>query len=242
MLAGDSTPKMDQTVGYRIARGALRGLLRLLCRLRVEGVEHVPRQGAVLLFSNHLHISDPVVLGVTFPRRATVFAARKWERHILIGPLLRKAGSAIFVYRGEVDRQALRQALAALKQGRVLAIAPEGTRSRTGGLQPGKEGAAFLALRADVPLVPVVAYGQEKLFSSLLRGRRALVSVVYGPPFRLERSRGGAGKNDLHECTELIMRRLAGMLPPSYRGVYAAETGESDPKSSKAPVVAQSDR
>jgi 1-acyl-sn-glycerol-3-phosphate acyltransferase len=233
---------MGQTLGYRIARGALRGLLRLLCRLHVEGVEHVPLQGAVLLVSNHLHISDSVVLGVTLPRRATVFAARKWKHHKLVGPLLRYAGNAIYVYRGEVDRQALRQALAALKEGRVLAIAPEGTRSRTGGLQEGKEGTAFLALRADVPLVPVVAYGQERLFSSLARGRRADVHVVYGPPFRLKRAPGRAGKDELQVCTQLIMRRLADMLPLPYQGVYGEAHGDHTTTLRTAPVAAQSDR
>jgi len=206
---------------HRLLRRIILGLLRLLCHLKVEGVEHVPAEGPLLLVSNHLHWLDTPVLGVTVPRRARVFAARKWERRPIAGWVLRTLGNAIFVYRGEVDRQALRKALAVLKDGGVLAMAPEGTRSDTGALQQGKEGTAYLAARTGVPLVPVVAYGQEKMFSSLLRGRRAEVHVIYGPPFALPSTPGRVSKKQLQEFTEQIMLGLAAMLPPAYRGVYS---------------------
>jgi len=206
---------------YRLLRRIVLGLLRLLCRLKVEGVERVPAEGPLLLVSNHLHWLDTPVLGVTVPRRATVFAARKWERRPIAGGVLRTLGNAIFVYRGEVDRQALRKALAVLKDGGVLAMAPEGTRSDTGALQQGKEGTAYMAARTGVPLVPVVAYGQEKMFSSLLRGPRAEVHVIYGSPFALPSTPGRVSKKQLQEFTEQIMLGLAAMLPPAYRGVYS---------------------
>ena len=206
---------------HRLLRRIILGLLKLLCRLKVQGVEHVPAEGPLLLVSNHLHWLDTPVLGVTVPRRATVFAARKWERRPIAGWVLRTLGNAIFVYRGEVDRQALRKALAVLKDGGVLAMAPEGTRSDTGALQQGKEGTAYLATRTGVPLLPVVAYGQEKMFSSLLRGRRAEVHVIYGPPFALPSTPGRVSKKQLREFTQQIMLGLAAMLPPAYRGVYS---------------------
>lgn len=205
---------------YRLLRRIVLGLLRLLCRLKVEGVERVPAEGPLLLVSNHLHWLDTPVLGVTVPRRATVFAARKWERRPIARWVLRTLGNAIFVYRGEVDRQALRKALAVLKDGGVLAMAPEGTRSDTGALQQAKEGTAYIAARTSVPLVPVVAYVQEKTFSSLLR-RRAEVHVIYGPPFALPSTPGRVSKKQLQEFTEQIMLVLAAMLPPAYRGVYS---------------------
>jgi len=228
---------------YRLLRSAIRGILRLLCRLEVRGVEHVPGQGPFLLVCNHLHWLDIPVLGATFPHRSTVFAARTWERRRFSGWMLRTLGNAIFVNRGEVDRRALRQALAVLQEGRILTVAPEGTRSDTGALQEGKEGIAYLAFRAKVALVPVVAYGQEKVFSSLRRGRRARVHVVYGAPFtlpdmpgRTNRAQleeitgapftlpdmpGRTNRAQLEEITEHVMFRLAAMLPPGYRGVYA---------------------
>jgi 1-acyl-sn-glycerol-3-phosphate acyltransferase len=195
--------------------------LGLVCRIEVEGIEHLPRRGPFILISNHLHWLDIPVLGATFPRRATAFAARKWERRPVVGWILRTLGSAIFVHRGEVDRQALQKALRVLREGRILAVAPEGTRSRSGVLQRGKEGAAYLAARTGVPLLPVVAYGQEKVFKSLGRGRRARVRVVYGPPFTLAGTPGRVSRQQLQALTEQIMLRLAVLLPPAYRGVYA---------------------
>jgi len=211
---------------YRALRSLLRAALSVLCRLEVEGVDRVPNQGPFLLVCNHLHWLDIPVLGATLPHQATAFAARKWERRPVVGWLLRTLGGAIFVHRGEVDRQALREALRVLGEGRVLAVAPEGTRSDSGALQQGKEGAAYLAARSGVKLLPVVAYGQEKVFRSLRRGRRAQVRVIYGWPFTLTAGPGRIRREQLHDLSEQIMRELAALLPSQYRGVYADSVGQ----------------
>ncbi len=204
---------------YRVVRGIIGFLLRLLSRFEVVGLEHVPTEGPYLFISNHLHWLDPPVLGVAFPYRARLFAAEKWERHWILGPFLRSL-DAIFVNRGEVDRKALRRALAVLEGGGVVGLAPEGTRSRTGAMQQGRSGAAYMAYRAGVKLLPTVATGQEKLFPSLWRFRRAQVRVVFGPPFEPPPVEGKASAAEVHGFAEEIMYRLAAMLPPEYRGVY----------------------
>ncbi len=208
---------------YRLIRGIIRFLLRLLSRLEVEGLEHIPDQGPYLLVTNHLHWLDPPVMLAVLPHRAYVFAAEKWERNLVLGPLFRSL-DAIFVQRGEVDRKALRRALAVLRGGGVLGLAPEGTRSKTGALQQGRGGAAYLAYQAGVKLVPAVAVGQKHLFPSLWRFRRAKVRVVFGPPFEPPPVEGKVRAAHLHAFTEEIMYRLAAMLPPEYRGVYADVT------------------
>ena len=114
---------------YRVARGAIGILLRVLSRLDVQGREEIPAHGAYILVTNHLHWLDSPVVAVILPHRAYVFAGEKWEKHWLLGPFFHSLG-AIFVRRGEVDRQALRQALAVLQGGGVLGMAPEGTRSK----------------------------------------------------------------------------------------------------------------
>lgn len=206
---------------YRLLQAAIRGVVTVACRLEVKGVEHVPDDGPFLLVCNHLSMLDAPVIGATFPHRSIAFAARKWERRPVVGWLLRVLGDAIFVYRGEVDRHALRQALSVLQEGKILTVAVEGTRSDTGALQEGKEGAAYLAFRAKVPLVPVVAYGQEKALGSLRQGRRAAVHVVYGPPFTVPSTSGRPSREQIRQFTQDIMLRLAGILPEEYRGVYA---------------------
>jgi 1-acyl-sn-glycerol-3-phosphate acyltransferase len=207
---------------YRVARGILGFLIRLLSRLEVEGLEHVPDEGRYLLLTNHLHWLDPPVLMAVFPHRGYVFAAAKRENHWFFGPLFRSL-DAIFVHRGEVDRKALRQALAVLRGGGVLGMAPEGTRSATGTMQQGRSGAAFLAYRADASVVLVVVTGQENLFPSLRRLHRARVRVAFAPPFEPPPIPSGhkAGAAEIRAFTEEIMYRMAAMLPPEYRGQYA---------------------
>ena len=204
---------------YRVVRGLIYLVLRILSRIEIEGLEHVPDQGPYLMVSIHLHWLDPPVLGAVFPHRAVVFAAEKWEKHWFLGPFFRSLGS-IFVNRGEADRKALRQALAVLNGGGVLGLAPEGTRSKTGAMQRGRSGAAYMAYRTGASLLPVVAWGQEDVFPSLWRLRRATVHVVFGPPFKPPPVEGKASAADVHAFAEEIMYRLAAMLPPEYRGLY----------------------
>jgi 1-acyl-sn-glycerol-3-phosphate acyltransferase len=217
---GDDSHPLEMGTWYRIVRGVVGFLLRLLSRLEIVGLEHVPAQGPYLLLVNHLHWLDPPALAVAFPYRSHLFAAEKWERHWFLGPLLGSL-DAIFVNRGEVDRQALRKAMAVLRDGGVLGMAPEGTRSKTGGLQRGRSGAAYMAFRTGARLVPIVITGQEKVFPSLWRLRRATVHVVFGPPFEPPAVDGRADSAQIHEFTEEIMYRMAAILPAEYRGVYS---------------------
>jgi 1-acyl-sn-glycerol-3-phosphate acyltransferase len=103
----------------------------------------------------------------------------------------------------------------------VLGVAPEGTRARgTCALQKAKTGIAYLATRADVPIVPVGMAGTEKVKKNLPRLKRTDMRVVVGKPFRLPES-GRVRGEKLEEYTDLIMHRIAELLPEEYRGVYA---------------------
>lgn len=217
---GDQGNPLEMGTWYRIVRGVVGFLLRLLSRLEIQGLEHVPSQGPYLLLVNHLHWLDPPALAVAYPYRSHLFAAEKWERHWFLGPFLGSLG-AIFVNRGEVDRQALRKAIAVLRSGGVLGMAPEGTRSKTGGLQEGRSGAAYMAFRAGARLVPTAITGQETVFPTLWRLRRATIRVVFGPPFAPPQVEGRATSAQIHEFSEEIMYRMAAMLPAEYRGVYS---------------------
>jgi 1-acyl-sn-glycerol-3-phosphate acyltransferase len=123
-----------------------------------------------------------------------------------------------------VDRKALRQALGILQGGGVLGLAPEGTRSKTGAMQRGRSGAAYMAYRTGACLLPVVASGQEKVFPSLRRLRRARVRVTFGPTFEPPPVEGKASAAQVSAFSEEIMYHLAAMLPAEYRGVYSDVT------------------
>jgi 1-acyl-sn-glycerol-3-phosphate acyltransferase len=111
--------------------------------------------------------------------------------------------------------------LTVLERGEVLGVAPEGTRAdESHALQEAKAGAAYIATRADVPIVPVGIVGTEKIVHNLLRLRRTRVLITFGEPFRLPEV-GHVRTQKLHEYTDLIMSRIAELLPEAYRGVYA---------------------
>ncbi len=227
MMPGESMARQDQSERryppvnhrlYSVLVGAIRLLVRLLTRLRVEGLENIPRQGPMIVVSNHLHHLDVPIMGTALPFHAFALAAEKYQKHLFFGTILRMA-SAIYIQRGEVDRQALRQASNVLEDGLVLAIAVEGTRSRSGALSEGKMGAAYLAARVDVPIVPVVTWGTENIIPAWFRLRRAEVTVRFGQPLRFPAGR--ARTAELEARTDEIMATLASLLPEAYRGVYS---------------------
>jgi len=223
----EKTYSMKNKGWYRVVRGAIGVLVRLLTRTQVRGLEHVPEQGPYLLVTNHLHWLDSPLIAVAFPYRPYVFVGEKWAKHLLLGPLFRSL-DAIFVQRGEVDRNALRKALAVLGGGGILGLAPEGTRSKTGGLQRGRTGAAYMALRAGVKVVPIAITGEAAVFKALKHLRRAQVRVVFGPAFEppIVPADQRPSAAQAHDFTEEIMYRLAAMLPPEYRGAYRDVTAK----------------
>jgi 1-acyl-sn-glycerol-3-phosphate acyltransferase len=194
--------------------------LRLMTRLEIRSVQPIPRRGAALLVMNHLHWLDAVIGIAVVERPGVMFTAEKWERRPMVGHVIRWSQRAIFVNRGTADRKAVTEALEVLKRGDMLAVAPEGTRSKTGGLLQGHEGAAYLASRTGAIIIPVAAYGQEHAERCWARLRRPHIVVNMGESFQLEGTPNKAKSQQLEVYTEEIMVRLAALLPPEYRGVY----------------------
>ena len=206
---------------YRFLRATIRVVFKLFTDWEIVGLENVPPDGPFISVSNHTHWLDPLLFLGSMPRRIWPLVADKWRRRPVIGQLMASAG-AIFVLRGEVDRRALRQAMAVLEQGKVLGIAPEGTRSKTGTMQRGRGGAAYIACLMEVPLLPVGIIGVEKALGELRRLRRPRVKVVIGRPFALPPlpNKASSRSKCLREHTTQIMHRIAELLPEEYQGLY----------------------
>jgi 1-acyl-sn-glycerol-3-phosphate acyltransferase len=204
---------------YSGLRAFARFSFRLLTRLEIRGTENIPQDAPCIVITNHLSAIDPPLILTIFPRPITVFAADTHRHEFVVGEIMHRMG-AIWVKRGEVDREALRAALQVLKEGGVIGLAPEGTRSRTGGLIKGKIGAAYIAAHARVPLVPVALTGTEIGLPAVFRFTRPHIAATIGPPFQLRDCGGRPGRQDLDEYTETIMLTLARLLPEKYRGVY----------------------
>ena len=212
---------------YWPARALMTGIALLLARIEVVGRERVPRRGALIVASNHLNNADPPVLTIISPRRLVFMAKYEALRWPIIGLLIRLSG-AFPVRRLEADIGALRQASRVLHEGEVLAMFPEGTRSKEGGLGSAYPGTAFVALRTGTPILPIGITGTEtigfpRVLFDAVRLRRARVRVVIGDPFFLPPVSRITAEEVIH-CTDVIMDRIASLLPPSYRGQY----GETD--------------
>jgi len=130
------------------------------------------------------------------------------------------------VKRGEADRQSLRAADTQLKAGKIFIIFPEGTRSKTHRMAKGHVGLGMIALRSGVPVIPVAVYGSEKTLKTF----RPRVTVIFGEPMILAPRGNKITREDIEEATDAVMRRIASMLPPEYRGMYGDElsSGELD--------------
>lgn len=204
---------------YQRLQKVFRWVNRTLLRFEVAGTANLPAQGAFLAVCNHIGIYDPALIFATVPRQMVMLSADKWQKHWFIGRLSEAVG-VIWVARGEADTNAIKASLAVLKDGYPLGLAPEGTRSPTHSLQAGKSGAAYLADRARVPLVPMAITGTETLFPSLRRLQRPAVRLVVGRPFTLPGA-GRAKSAELEAHTARLMCHIAALLPPAYRGVYA---------------------
>jgi 1-acyl-sn-glycerol-3-phosphate acyltransferase len=192
----------------------------LLTRRNLLGLDNLPSSGPYILVFNHLSYLDlPFAFGVLGGENVTGWAAEKYQRHPFFGPLLKMAGG-IFIERGQVDRDAIAQAVDWLQRGNIFGMAPEGTRSKTHALARGKTGAAYLAHEADVPLVPVGIYGTEQAWSSWFRLRRPLLTMRVGTPFRLPPLDPDQRHARLRADTDEIMCRIAALIPAQYHGYY----------------------
>jgi 1-acyl-sn-glycerol-3-phosphate acyltransferase len=188
----------------------------------VEGLENVPRTGSVLVIANHASNLDPLFVGYAVgyrTRRIIHFMAKDEMRHWpVIGFLARNAG-VFFVRRGEGDRAAQRLAFDLLADGRMVGIFPEGTRSRDGRMHEPRAGAALLAIRTGVPILPVGVAGTHAIFPGRSRWpHRNPITIRVGVPFTLPVLSDGLDRAALREGTDRMMRSIAELLPEEQRG------------------------
>jgi 1-acyl-sn-glycerol-3-phosphate acyltransferase len=206
-------------------RRALRWLIsnigwRFLAKIeRVAGVENLPATGPAILMINHIAFVDPIVVLGNLPRNVVPLAKIEVYALPFIG-LFPRLWGVIPVRRGEVDRRAVEQALAVLRAGEVVLVAPEATRSPA--LREAKEGIAYLAYKSGAPIVPVAVEGTEGVIKLGIKRPADPGAVVrLGVPFCFKPMTGRPSHAALRQMTDEAMYRLAAMLPEPRRGFYA---------------------
>ena len=189
---------------YEFLRLIVHCVYRLLFRYEAYGQENIPEEGAVLLCANHLSNWDPPFVGLTVKRRVNYMAKQELFRIPVLRTVIRWFG-AFPVKRGATDKKAIRTALERLREGKVVLIFPEGTRSKTGQLGKAFPGSGFLALREKCTVIPVAIIGPFRLFHK--------VKIIYGPPIDLEDLRKPkAGRAEAEEATKRIMEGIGRLL------------------------------
>ena len=184
------------------------------------GLERIPAKGPVILAINHVNFID--VLLYTIVRREMTALVKEETQNNPILRLLFTAWNAIPIRRGELDLRAIRLALQALRDGKVLAIAVEGTRSHHGRLQRGRPGIALLASHvSETFIVPVAIYGGERFYGNLRRLRRTKLNVLFGQGFFLDAGDRRVTRAVRQEIVDEIMMQIASLLPPENRGIYS---------------------
>lgn len=212
---------MSAPLRYYFARLIFQAIVKPLGPHTVSGTENVPVEGPYIAVTNHMSLADTPLLLISFPpTKIRFFAGEKWRVHPLFGPFMSWLG-AIYINRGTVDRKALRLGIEALQKGDVFGLAPEGTRSKIGQMQRGRDGAAFLASRTNTPLLPVGITGTDLLAANIRRWRRTPLHVNVGRSFTLPDLGRRPRSRDYNAYTHLIMVRIAATLPPRYWGYYA---------------------
>ena len=207
---------------YQAIRWLAIFVFHLTSRIHLRGLYNVPRQRAFIIASNHLAWTDIPLIPLHIHRKVVYMAKEEYFKSRMAW-LVRFLG-AFPVKRGEADRQALRTGEEQLKKGNILVIFPEGTRSRTRTMATGHAGMGMIALRTGVPVVPVAIWGSENALKKL----GAPITISYGKPMVLTPKGKKITREDIDEATEKVMRKIAEMLPPEYRGVYAEQQMKQD--------------
>ncbi|MGH3977960.1 MAG: lysophospholipid acyltransferase family protein [Pseudonocardiaceae bacterium] len=220
---------------YWLLKHLLMGpVMRLMCRPRMSGTEHLPSEGGAILASNHLAVADSFFLPLVVRRRVTFLAKREYftgrglkgwlKRHFFLAagqvPIDRSSASAA--------QASLDTGVRLLREGKLLGIYPEGTRSPDGRLYKGKTGVARMALKAGVPVIPVAMVGTDRVSPAGSKTWRPHpVEVRFGRPLDLSRYAGLAGDRFVERSVvDEIMYSLMELSGQEYVDMYAASVKE----------------
>ena len=189
---------------YKIARVICNFFIFIYCKIvyraKIVGTENIPKTGAVMFCANHKSFLDPPLLEVTCKRKDTRFVAKEELTKNKFLAFLGRVYDVILVKRNDKDFGPMKESLKTLKEGKCLAIFPEGTRNGLAKGEKVKDGAAFFAVRTGVKVLPVGISGGERPFKK--------VYIKYGKPLDFSEYKNSKDKETLDKITDEIMSSI----------------------------------
>ena len=210
-------------INRRFLRLFFRGLFHLLGKVELYGMDKIPKHNKYVIAFNHVSLVEIPFIGAFWPKIVEIIGATVvWGRPGVA--IVARMWEGIQVKRTKFDREVFRKVKMVIDAGFPLMISPEGTRSHTPGLARGKPGVAYIIDKAKVPVLPVAVVGNTIDFLSQgIRGKRPTIQMFVGDLINMPLLAGrGEERRDMRQRnTDIIMARIAEMLPESYRGVYS---------------------
>lgn len=204
----------------RMINSLLRTFFRLFFRINRSELAKVPQAGPLLMMVNHTsNLEGPMLYAFLQPRPLHALAKQElWEQKFMA--YLMNMWKSIPVDRQNMGRSTMDACFKVLEDRHILAIAPEGTRSKDGNLQEGKGGVAFIAHKKDVPMIPVAVMGFPSFSKNIKRLRRTVITIKVGEVFEIVQKGGRIDADTRQALADEIMMRLAIMMPNEMRGHY----------------------
>ena len=194
---------------YWFCHALINAYMRTFCRLRLSGTENIPREGGLVIASNHIAGADPFLLGSTVPRELWFMAKKELFEVPIQGKFIAKV-NAFPVDRFGFDLEVIKTSITFLKEGKALIMFPEGPRSKDGQIKEGKIGVGMLARKAGVPIVPAYLENTRKAWWNLLKGKRMITRFGEIIDADWINSRANS-KEGYKEITDLLMERIRGL-------------------------------
>ncbi len=221
-----------ETLRRHFVRFGVKTMIRILSRVKIEGLENVPKGGAYVVAFNHVSLLEPPLVVCFWPKVVEMLSGEVVFNRPGVG-LIARGYKALPVRRGKYDRKAMDIMVVILKSGRSLAIAPEGGRSKTPGMMRAQAGIAYIVDLTNVPIVPVAVEGaRDEAIKDAFKLKRPRFSVFIGKSFTLPpiEGKGQARRDSRQGNADHIMIQIAKMLPEEYHGVYAGQVTGAAPK------------
>ncbi|WP_321300507.1 lysophospholipid acyltransferase family protein [uncultured Sphaerochaeta sp.] len=204
----------------RMINALLRAFFRVCFKIDRSELKKVPMEGPLLMMVNHTsNLEGPMLYGYLQPRKLHAIAKQELWNSKFMAYLMETWGS-IPVDRENMGRATMDACFKVLDQNHILAIAPEGTRSKDGTLQQGKGGVAFIAHKKNAPMIPVAVMGFEKTKANMKRLKRTVITVKVGKPFEIIQKGGRLDAETRDKLGDEIMLHLAALMPEERRGYY----------------------